>query len=172
MLPVSSASVATAKVSRTPKLQVLEQKTAKPSKTEHSKGLLTVTANFLILLLLANFDALVALANSYEKTRRKYNHSLTELFLLKHKNEQLCEKLQVVNHQIGSVLKALTKKTSEYNMLKDVKEKMFDKLRTIQSVVNKKKVFKKPNLNFENANKNLYRKKIIWNKGQTRLKAL
>ncbi|KAH9389211.1 Transcription factor COE2 [Tyrophagus putrescentiae] len=41
VLPVSSASVATAKVSRTPKLQVLEQKTAKPSKTEHSKGLLT-----------------------------------------------------------------------------------------------------------------------------------
>ncbi|KAH9401775.1 Testis-specific serine [Tyrophagus putrescentiae] len=43
--PVSSASVATAKTSAPPKLQVLERKTrAKPSKTEHSKGLLTVSA--------------------------------------------------------------------------------------------------------------------------------
>ncbi len=42
---VSSASVATVKISGPPKLQVLEQKTrAKPSKTEHSKGLLTVSA--------------------------------------------------------------------------------------------------------------------------------
>ncbi|KAH9398208.1 hypothetical protein TYRP_019217 [Tyrophagus putrescentiae] len=45
VLPVSSASMATAKTSGPPKLQVLERKTrAKPSKTEHSKGLLTVSA--------------------------------------------------------------------------------------------------------------------------------
>lgn len=103
----------------------------------------------------ANFDASVALANSYEKIRRKYNHVLTELFLLKHENEQLHGKLQVVNHQIGSVLKALTKKTSEYNKLKDVKEKMSDKLRTIQTVVNEKETFKKPKSNFVNAKKPL-----------------